>query len=174
MKFSIEEALHFLERTPATIDSILRGLPDPWLKQNEGPDTWSAYDIVGHLIHGEKTDWIPRMRIILSERTEKTFEPFDRFAQLKAPKDRPMEDLLEEFRMLRQQNVEILSQQSPTEQSLERQGIHPDLGIVTLKELLTTWVVHDWGHIAQISRVLAKQYKDGVGPWFQYLKILQD
>ena len=172
MQFSIQDTINFLARTPSTLDAMLRGLPKDMLMQNEGPNTWSAYDVLGHLIHGEKTDWIPRMRIILSDLEDKTFEPFDRFVQLNASGDQPIEELLDEFRVLREQNLKILEEQSLTAEQLQLQGMHPDFGAVCLKDLLATWAVRDGGHIAQISRVLAKQYKQEVGPWRQYLTIL--
>ncbi|MBL7776093.1 MAG: DinB family protein, partial [Saprospiraceae bacterium] len=150
----------------------LDGLSDAWLFENEGPDTWSPFDIVGHLIHGEKTDWIPRMRIILSDGPDKTFTPFDRFAQFEASKGKTLRQLLGEFRDLRAANLNILRATPIGPDELAKTGIHPAFGPVTLEQLLATWTVHDLGHIAQVSRVLAKQYRSAVGPWEAYLPVL--
>lgn len=173
MKFSLEKSLEILERTPAVIESLLRGLSKEWIITNEGPETWSPFDIVGHLIHGEKTDWIPRMEIILSNRNGKTFEPFNMHAHFKASEGKSLEQLLDEFKSLRSQNVQDLRSKKLTEMDLIKTGIHPEFGEVTLREMLSTWAVHDLNHIAQISRVMAKQYKSEVGPWKKYLGILQ-
>ena len=152
---------------------MLSGLSEEWVFVTEGDNTWSAYDIVGHLIHGEKTDWIPRMEIILSTSNERVFEPFDRFAQFQNSKDQNIQQLLSEFSALRAKNIDRLMQTRITFTDLEKTAIHPAFGTVTLSQLLSTWVVHDLNHIAQISRVLAKQYKNEVGPWTEYLKILR-
>ncbi|HEX5168048.1 MAG TPA: DinB family protein, partial [Cyclobacteriaceae bacterium] len=150
-----------------------KNISSDWTAPNEGGQSWSAYDIVGHLIHGEKTDWIPRTEIILSDKQEKAFEPFDRFAQFEASKGKSLNQLLDEFRMLRKKNVEYLRSKNITKMDLEKKGIHPAFGEVTLSQLLSTWVVHDLNHISQVSRVMAKQYKEEVGPWIEYLRILQ-
>ncbi|MEM9919666.1 MAG: DinB family protein [Bacteroidota bacterium] len=173
MNFDIHKSIEILSRTPDTLDSMLTGLSEDWLKSNEGIDTWSPYDIVGHLIHGEKTDWIPRAKIILSEAEDKTFVPFDRFAQMNLAEEKDMATLLEEFRTLRAENIKELRAFNMDAATLQRKGIHPELGEANLKELLSTWVVHDLGHIAQIARVMAKQYSTEVGPWKQYLGILK-
>lgn len=173
MNFDIHKSIEILSRTPDTLDSMLTGLSEDWLKNNEGIDTWSPYDIVGHLIHGEKTDWIPRAKIILSEAEDKTFVPFDRFAQMNSAEEKDMATLLEEFRTLRAENIKELRAFNMDAATLQRKGIHPELGEANLRELLSTWVVHDLGHIAQIARVMAKQYSTEVGPWKQYLGILK-
>lgn len=173
MEFKLGEAMAVLARTPATLDSLLRGLSDRWLVQNEGPDTWSPYDVVGHLIHGEETDWIPRARIILQHGAERAFEPFDRVAMFEKFKGRSITDLLYTFARLREQSLEQLESMNLTAELLEKRGKHPELGVVTLKQLLATWVVHDLGHIRQVVRVMAKQYREAVGPWKAYLTILE-
>ncbi len=174
MEFNITESIQILTKTPSVISNLLKDLPETWIKTNEGVDTWSPYDVVGHLIHGEKTDWIPRALIILSENEDKAFVPFDRFAQLKNSSSRTLKQLLAEFEELRAQNIQKLQALSIDEQTLERKGIHPEFGEVTLKQLLATWVVHDLGHINQITQVMAKNYKIEVGPWIKYLAILRD
>lgn len=173
MKFSIAKSVEILKSTPAVLENLLSGLSDEWIRSNEGENTWSAYDVVGHLIHGEDTDWIPRAEIMLSNAEDKTFEPFDRFAQMNQNKDRSMEELLVEFRSKRFANLEKLHLMEIDETKLSQTGIHPELGESKLKELLATWTVHDLGHLAQISRVMAKQYKTEVGPWKKFLTILK-
>ncbi|WP_298997098.1 DinB family protein [Flagellimonas sp. S174] len=173
MIFELDKAIEILERTPSTIETLLDGISKEWLKHNEGDNTWSPYEIVGHLIHGEKTDWIPRAKIILSESQNKTFEPFDRFAQNKQGQKKTISELLKEFKKLRTENIKELQSLNIDEQALKKRGVHPELGEVNLKELLSTWVVHDLGHISQISRVMAKQYKEEVGAWKAYLGILK-
>ena len=156
----------------STLDALLRGLPDSWIAANEGDNTWSPFDVVGHLIHGDRTDWIPRARIILEHGEARAFDKFDRFAQFAVSKDRPLSALLDEFASLRRQNLEDLNALNLTEGDLDRRGRHPELGVVTLRQLLSTWVAHDLDHIVQISRVLAKQYSDEVGPWRAYLRVI--
>ena len=173
MNFTLNKSLEILERTPNVLISMLQGISDDWTSANEGGETWSVYDIIGHLIHGEKTDWIPRTDIILSERSDKSFRPFDRFAQFEDSKDRTLIQLLAEFKILRDGNVAHIRSKNITVKNLEEKGIHPAFGEVTLSQLLATWVVHDLNHIAQISRVMAKQYTAEVGPWKEYLRILQ-
>ncbi len=172
MDFDLAETLAVLTRTPESLRALLGGLPASWTANNEGPDTWSPYDILGHLIHGERVDWIGRARTILDHGESRTFEPFDRFAMLGEPEDRPLEDLLDEFARLRAQNLETLRGFELTAEHLDRKGRHPDFGVVTLRQLLATWTVHDLGHIAQITRVMAKQYAEEVGPWEAYLPVL--
>lgn len=172
MTFDLSKSIQILSRTPAIIETMLSGLSEGWLNNNEGPGTWSPYDVVGHLIHGEKTDWIPRTKIILSDSTNKTFEPFDRFAQMSNDQELSLEELIAEFKELRAQNIRALKALHIGDAELQVKGTHPELGPVTLKNLLAAWVVHDLGHIAQISRVMAKQYKTEVGPWPVYLTIL--
>lgn len=172
MEFELAQATAVLERTPATLHSLLRGLPDPWLVQNEGPDTWSPYDVIGHLIHGEETDWIPRAKIILEHGEERAFEPFDRTAMFEKFKGRSIAELLDTFTRMRAESLRDLRQMNLTPELLEKRGKHPELGVVTLKQLLAAWVVHDLGHIRQVVRVMAKQYRDAVGPWKAYLSVL--
>lgn len=173
MKFSLDKSLEILERTPIVIDTLLRGLSDEWTKNNEGPETWSPFDVVGHLIHGEKTDWIPRMEIILSNREDKTFEPFDMHAHFRESEGKSLEQLLDEFKTLRAQSIQRLRSEHLTERDLSKKGIHPEFGEVSLREMLATWTTHDLNHIAQISRVMSKQYQAEVGPWKKYLEILK-
>ena len=173
MNFSIEKSIEILERTPDVLNTMLQNISADWTSNNEGEETWSVYDIIGHLIHGENTDWIPRAEIILSEKPGKTFEPFDRLAQFEESEGKSLTQLLEEFKILRKKNIEHLRSKKLTYKNLEEKGIHPAFGEVTLSQLLSTWVVHDLNHIAQISRVMAKQYKTEVGPWIEYLRILQ-
>jgi hypothetical protein len=171
MVFKVNEAIEVLERTPVVIEQMLGGLSSSWIMNNEGPDTWSPYDVVGHLIHGEKTDWIPRTEIILSD-GNKRFTPYDRFAQFKESKDKSLQQLLTEFKELRKQNMACLKSKGLTEDDLCKTGIHPEFGEITLKQLLATWVAHDLSHINQITRVMAKQYKHEVGPWKAYLPVM--
>ena len=172
MKFSLPSSISVLERTPLILEQMLKDLPDEWIINNEGKDTWSPYDVVEHLIHGEKTDWIPRMEIILSDKGDKRFVPFDRFAMMSESKKKFLTELQEEFKSLRKKSLEILISKKLTEKDLNKIGIHPEFGEVTLRQLLATWVAHDLGHIAQISRVMAKQYKEETGPWIKYLRVL--
>ena len=171
MEYKVTEAIEVLERTPKVLEQLLGGLSDKWTINNEGPDTWSPYDIVGHLIHGEKTDWITRANIILSD-GDKKFTPYDRFAQFTESKGKSLQQLLTKFKELRQQNISILLSKKLTDADLNKTGIHPEFGSVTLKQLLSTWVAHDLTHISQIVRVMAKQYKAEVGPWTAYLSVL--
>jgi hypothetical protein len=174
MEFRLDEALIALARTPSVLEMLVGGLPETWVHVTEGGDSWSAYTIVGHLIHGEKTDWVPRARLMLSAGEDPpTFEPFDRFAQLSWPA-RPLCELLQEFAVLRQDNVATVKGWDLRGDQLALPGRHPDLGPVTLGQLLATWVVHDHSHIRQIARVLAKQYAAGVGPWGPYLPVLAE
>ncbi|MGM5469264.1 DinB family protein [Flavobacteriaceae bacterium LMO-SS05] len=172
MKYDLFKSIEILERTPIILKEFLSPLSDDWIFCNEGDQTWSAFDSLGHLIHGEKTDWIPRLHIILGHSKHKIFEPFDRFAQFEQSKGKSVQDLLNEFMELRQANLTHLKSLNLTKNQLLLTGIHPELGEVTLSQLLATWVTHDLGHIAQIARVMAKQYKTEVGPWAAYLPIL--
>ncbi len=174
MNFKLVSAIEVLERTPVVVDEMLKNLSPDWVMNNEGPDTWSPYDVVGHLIHGEKTDWVPRIEIILSDIGDKKFEPFDRFAQFNESKGKSLQQLLDEFKELRKNGLEIVKSKELKEQDLDKKGIHPEFGLVTLRQLLSTWVVHDLGHIVQIARVMAKQYKAETGPWRAYISILGD
>jgi len=170
--FVMEEASAILARTPVTLDALLRGLPDGWIMSHEGGETWSPFDVVGHLIHGERTDWVPRARIILEHGEARAFDVFDRFAQFSASAGRPLASLLEEFAALRQDSLRQLAMLGLTDADLDRRGRHPELGVVTLRQLLATWVAHDLDHVGQIARVLARQYSDEVGPWRAYLRIV--
>jgi len=174
-EFSLPEVIAVLTRTPATLDALLRGLPNVWVRCNEGKDTWSAFDIMGHLIFGERTDWMPRVRIILENGEARPFDPFDRFAQLKQSQDKSLEidQLLDDFARLRRENLAALQALNLQHEDLARRGTHPALGVVTLSELLATWVVHDLTHVHQLSRVMAYQYRDAVGPWSAYLGVLR-
>ena len=172
MYFDINQSIDILQRTPDVLESLLENISDEWAFNNEGPETFSPFDVLGHLVHGEKTDWIARMEIILSNSDNKTFEPFDRFAQFEESKGKTMNQLLSEFKILRNKNIEILKAKNLIESDFSKIGIHPSLGEVTLKDLLATWTVHDLGHIAQITRVMSKNYKEEVGPWLDYLPIL--
>ena len=170
--FTLTEATAILTRTPAAIDGLLRGLPPGWIAANEGGDTWSPFDVVGHLLHGERTDWIPRARIILEHGTARPFDTFDRLAQFAAFKDRTLDGLLDEFAAVRAENLRQLASLGLADADLDRRGMHPQLGEVTLGQLLATWTAHDLDHVIQISRVMARQYSDAVGPWRQYLRVV--
>jgi uncharacterized damage-inducible protein DinB len=172
MEFQIDQAVGILRRTPLTLDALLGGLPDEWLSATEGADTWSPFDVVGHLIHAEETDWIPRARIIIAHGEAQAFEPFDRSAMFEKSKGMSMDALLDSFGRLREENLAELKQMNLTDEALDARGKHPDLGTVTLKQLLATWVVHDLSHVGQIVRVMAKQYGEAVGPWQAYLSVL--
>ena len=169
----VNDAVAILKRTPLTISALLDGLPDTWAHATEGEGTWSPYDVVGHLVHGERTDWIPRARHILSG-VSRPFAPFDRTAQFTESEGKSLEDLLASFTDLRASNVAELLAMSLSRSDLERTGQHPDFGDVTLGQLLATWVVHDLDHVGQIARTMAKVYVDAVGPWSEYLSILHD
>jgi hypothetical protein len=168
----LDEMVAVLERTPAVFRALLAGLPQTWTSCDEGADTFSAFDNVGHLIHGERTDWIPRARIILEHGANRRFEPYDRFAQVRESAGKSLDTLLDELADLRAANLATLRGWQLTEAQLALEGEHPALGTVTLRQLLATWVAHDLGHIAQTARVMAKRYRDDVGPWRQYLPIL--
>ena len=172
MEFKVEEGLEVLRQTPLTINAILRPLSNTWIERNEGPNTWSPFDVVGHLIHGEETDWIPRARIIINDGETRSFVPFDRVAMFEKSEGKSLPDLLDTFSSLRRSNVQELERMDLTPAMLEKRGRHPELGTVTLAQLLAAWVVHDLGHIAQIVRVMARQYREEVGPWSAYLSIL--
>jgi len=170
---SVDDAVAILERTPASLSALLEGLPKMWVTATEGNGTWSPYDVIGHLIHGERTDWIPRARHILAGET-RPFEPFDRTAQFTESQDKNLGELLANFADLRRENVAALVRMNLTDDDLDRAGLHPELGAVTLGQLLATWVVHDLDHIAQVARTMAKMYTEATGPWSAYLSILRD
>lgn len=170
--FVMEEGVAILERTPAVVDAMLRGLPEGWLAAHEGGDTWSPFDIVGHLIHGERADWLPRARRLLEHGESRPFDKFDRFAQFAASEGRTLDSLLDEFAALRRESLAALAALKLTDADLDRKGRHPELGVVTLRHLLATWVAHDLDHITQIARVIARQYAGEVGPWRMYLRVI--
>ncbi len=177
MEFNLAEATAVLARTPATLNALLRGLPDKWTVSNEGrsgqgQETWSASDIVGHLIVGERTDWMTRARIILQHGEARAFDPFDRFAQEKEFRGKSLGQLLDEFANLRRENLADLQALNLQPEDMARRGTHPALGVVTLSQLLATWAVHDLTHLHQLSRVMAHQYRNAVGPWSAYLGVL--
>jgi len=173
MKFQIEKAVEILSQTPATVKSLLGNLSDDWTENAPDSESWSPFDIIGHLIHGEETDWIRRAEIILGQGENLTFEPFDRFAQFEKSKGKTLNALIETFAVLRTENLRILREMNLTEDKLKLKGIHPELGEVMLEQLLATWVVHDLSHIKQLVTVLAHKYAGNVGVWKQYLSILQ-
>ena len=174
MNFDLDRAIEVLERTPATIRALLDGLSEPWLRATEGPDTFSPFDVVGHLIDGEETDWIPRARIILAQGPDIRFASYDRFRHKARNAGASLRSLLDEFADLRSANLKLLRSWKLTDRQLDLPGEHPRLGRVTLRQLLAGWVPHDLGHVAQIARVMAKQYRDAVGPWVPFLPVLTD
>jgi DinB superfamily len=173
MGHDLQETMAFLSRTPTTLDALVRGLPETWTKRDEGPGTWSVFDVVGHLISGERVDWLPRARMILESGESRTFEPFDRSGHVREGKGRTLEELLDEFARLRVESLAGLSALHLRGEDLERRGRHPAFGVVTLSELLATWAAHDLTHLHQISRIMAHQYREAVGPWRAYLGVLQ-
>jgi hypothetical protein len=169
----LRPTVSLLTRTPAALNALLRGLPETWTTRNESGNTWSVFEVVGHLIHGERTDWMPRVRMVLRSGESETFETFDRGGHLQDSLGKPLDWLLDEFARLRSENLRELDALNLRPEDLGRRGRHPALGSVTLSELLATWAVHDLSHLHQISRVMAHQYRDGVGPWSEYLGVLQ-
>jgi len=174
MKFDLDLSIEVLRRSPATLRALLDGLGEPWVRGTEGPETFSPFDVVGHLIDGEETDWIPRARIILAKGPDLRFEPYDRFRHRTRNAGRTLSSLLAEFAQLRAANLELVHSWKLTAQELDLPGEHPSLGRVTLRQLLAGWVVHDLEHLAQIARVMAKQYGAEVGPWTPFLPVLSD
>ncbi len=172
MQFDLHQSIEILERTPTVLKSLLSGLSDEWVMQNEGGESWSPYDVVGHLLHGEKTDWMARMNIILQYGESVPFERFDRFAQFTDSKGKTLDQLLEEFTRLRHDNLRSLKNTALDGDALDRKGTHPVLGTVTLRQLLATWTTHDLAHIVQISRVMAKLYKEEIGPWTAFFSVV--
>ena len=173
MEFDLDQSIDVLRRTPGALREMLLGLAEPWVRGTEGPETFSPFDVVGHLIDGEETDWVPRARLILA-RGEARFEPYDRFRHKARNAGRSLESLLDEFARLRAANLDLLRSWRLTPADLDLRGEHPTLGRVTLRQLLAAWVVHDLGHVAQAARVMAKQYKDAVGPWVPFMPVLTD
>ena len=172
MEFDLPSGCEVLERTPHVLRAMLTGLSPAWTDATEGPDTWSPFVIVGHLIHGERADWIPRAQLILAQGAQRRFTPFDRFAQFRESDGKPLDTLLDEFAQCRAENLVTLGSWQLTDAQLALEGEHPEFGPVTLRQLLATWVAHDVGHVAQIARVMAKQYRDAVGPWRAYLSVM--
>ena len=172
MQQNLENTISLLARTPVTLNALLRDLPEEWTFRNEGQNTWNAFEVVGHLIHGEKTDWMPRARMILEFGQDRSFEPFDRWAQQRASQGKSLPELLDEFARLRSLNLAELRALNLQPEDLARRGRHPALGVVTLSQLLATWAVHDLTHLHQISRTMAHQYRDAVGPWSKFLGVL--
>lgn len=172
MGFDLQQTVALLSRTPSALNALLRDLPQAWTLGNEGGKTWSPFDIVGHLIHGERTDWMPRARIILQYGENRAFDPFDRLAQERESQGKSLGELLDEFARLRSGNLDALHEMKLTPEDLNRRGRHPALGVVTLSQLLATWAVHDMTHLHQLSRVMAYQYREAVGPWSAYLGVL--
>lgn len=170
--FVLDEGVQALRSTPAVLRALLSDLPESWLTSNEGPESWNPIEVVGHLIHGEETDWIPRVEHILKGPANVPFEPFDRSAHLSKYLGRPLFNLLDEFETLRIKSLSTLASFNLKEADLGQEGVHPAFGRVTLRQLLATWVCHDFSHIGQIARVLAKRHREAVGPWAQYLSIL--
>lgn len=172
MQFDLAKSVQVLERTPLVLKQLLHGLDAGWLYENEGGESWSPYTVIGHLVHGEKTDWIIRAKIITGDQPAKNFQPFDRFAQLNEDPNKTIDELLCEFEQLRKEGLTDLTKMKIDANKLAMKGIHPEFGEVTLEQLLATWVTHDLGHIAQIARVMAKQYKEAIGPWTKYVTVV--
>jgi len=173
MEHHLEDTVSLLSRTPAALDVLLRDLPETWTFRNEGENTWNVFDVVGHLVHGERTDWMSRARMILQFGESRTFEPFDRLGQVRESQGKSLGQLLDEFARLRSENLGELRALNLRQVDLERSGRHPSFGVVTLSELLATWATHDLTHLHQISRIMAHQYREAVGPWSVYLGVLQ-
>jgi hypothetical protein len=173
MNYSPDTAIPILERTPAALSALLSGIPEEWTHATEGPDTWSPYDVIGHLLHGEHSNWVERARIILAQKEARSFPPFDRFAQFRESEGKTLTQLLDEFSEARRRNLDWLRAQQISEVQLTLEANHPAFGAVTLSQLLATWVVHDLDHLTQIARVMAKQYDAAVGPWKEYLRVLR-
>lgn len=174
MNFELNQSIEILRNTPFVVESYLSTLSTAWIKNNEGESTWSAYDVLAHLIDADKTNWMIRVKTILSNADNKRFEPFDRFAHLNRNQELSLDAMIKEFQTLRKNNLDELVALNITEKDLDLVGVHPALGEVSLRQLLATWTVHDLGHLGQISRVMAKQYSNEVGPWVEYLRILRN
>jgi hypothetical protein len=173
MNHDLDHSMALLTRTPAALDALLRGLPDEWTLVNEGENTWSAFDIVGHLIHCERTDWMPRAKWLLKYGESRPFEPFDRWGHIRESQGKPLPKLLDEFAALRAENLVELRAMNLRPEDLSRRGRHPALGAISLSELLAAWAAHDLNHIHQVSRVMARQYREAVGPFQQYMGVMQ-
>jgi DinB superfamily len=172
MEHSLDHTLALLSRTPAAVDALLRELPEAFTHTNEGDNTWSAFDIIGHLIHCEKTDWLPRAKMILAHGETRPFEPFDRFGHIHASQGKTLPDLLDEFSAIRTQNLSELRAMRLTPEQLALRGFHPALGPVSLSQLLAAWAAHDANHLHQLARVIAHQYRDLVGPWSRFMGVM--
>lgn len=173
MQHNLEQTIALLTQTPAALNALLRGLPAEWTLRNEGGDSWTVFDVIGHLIHGERADWMPRARIILQDGESRSFAPFDRLAQQRESQGKTLPQLLDEFAQLRAENLDQLRALNIGPAELEKRGRHPTLGVVTLSNLLATWAAHDLTHLHQISRIMAHQYREEVGPWSAYLGVLK-
>lgn len=173
MEHNLPDTVALLSRTPHALEALLRGLPQMWTRSNEGGETWTVYDILGHLIHGEQTDWMPRTKMILQYGETRAFDPFDRLVQQRKSQGKSLDQLVEEFTALRAVNLDDLRTLNLSPEDLQRRGMHPALGVVTLSQLLATWAAHDLTHLHQISRIMAHQYRTAVGPWSAYLGVLQ-
>jgi hypothetical protein len=173
MEHNLEHTISLLTRTPAALDALLRDLPETWTFRNEGENTMSAFDVVGHLIHADRTNWMPRARMVLEFGETQAFEPFDRWGQIRESQGKSLGQLLDEFARLRSENLCELRALNPNQEDLDRRGRHPALGVVTLSELLATWAAHDLTHLHQISRIMAHQYREAVGPYSAYLGVLK-
>jgi hypothetical protein len=172
MQSHLQQTISLLTRTPVALDALLRGLPDTWTLRNEGESTWNAFEVISHLAHCERTDWMPRARMVLQFGHSRSFEPLDRFGHIEQSRGKSLEQLLDEFARLRSENLSELRAMNLQPDDLEKRGRHPAFGVVTLSELLSTWAAHDLTHLHQISRILAHQYRDAVGPWSAYLGVL--
>src|SRR6266700_6864692 len=173
MGHNLQHTISLLSRTPAALDALLRDLPEEWTLRNEGENSWSAYEVVGHLIHGERTDWMPRAKMILQFGESRAFDPFDRWAQARESEGKSLGRLLDEFAHLRAENLHLLRGLNLQPEDLARRGRHPSLGVVALSALLATWAAHDLTHLHQISRIMAHQYREAVGPWAKFLGVMQ-
>jgi hypothetical protein len=173
MEHNLDNTISLLARTPAALNAFLRDLPQTWTLSNEGENTWNAFDVVGHLIHGERTDWMPRAQMILQFGETRAFEPFDRLAQNRDSQGKSLAELLDEFARLRSDNLAQLRALNLRPEDLAKRGKHPELGVVTLSQLLATWAAHDLTHLHQLSRIMAHQYRNAVGPWSAYLGVMQ-
>lgn len=172
MDYQLADGIAVLERTPGVLRAMLTGLPTGWIDATEGSDTWSPYVIIGHLIHGERDDWVTRARIVLAQGESRRFAPYDRFAQFRESAGKTLGVLLDEFEALRVENLRTVRAWNLRDEQFALIGEHPAFGAVSLRQLLATWTAHDLGHIAQIARVMAKQYRDAVGPWREYLPVM--
>jgi hypothetical protein len=173
MEHNLQHTVSLIERTPAALNALVRDLPDAWTHRNEGGDSWTVFDVVGHLIHAERADWMPRAKILLEFGEARAFDAFDRLAQVRESQGKSLPQLLDEFARLRAENLAQFRALNPSPTDLARRGRHPLLGTVTLSELLATWAAHDLTHLHQVSRIMAHQYRDLVGPWSRFLGVMQ-